>query len=234
MAQAPIMPVFTDALIGDTTHLSTEEFGAYFLLLIVTWRNNGQALPDDDERLARVTRVSVRRWRAKLRPVLVRFFTINDGCWHQRRLEQEYERVEKLISTRRAAAAAGGKATAARFASADSTTNQIKRKKEESDKPESEAARAGEKNEGIIPCARCARLGDHPGKSPELAAKIREQWLFGLYHYGRRRFDGAAGAELTRICDIALRAGSRAATPREITRQLDKLDQLRRDERVAA
>jgi uncharacterized protein YdaU (DUF1376 family) len=39
MSQAPSMPVFTDALLGDTMRLSTEEFGAYCLLLFVTWRN---------------------------------------------------------------------------------------------------------------------------------------------------------------------------------------------------
>jgi hypothetical protein len=37
MAQAPVMPLFTDALIGDTTP-ERFEFGAYLLIMIATWR----------------------------------------------------------------------------------------------------------------------------------------------------------------------------------------------------
>jgi uncharacterized protein YdaU (DUF1376 family) len=91
MSQAPSMPVFTDALLGDTLHLSAEEFGGYCLLLFATWRNNGRALPDSDTKLARICRVSVRRWVGRLRPVLVEFFDISDGNWRQKRLEKEWQ-----------------------------------------------------------------------------------------------------------------------------------------------
>ena len=90
------MPVFTDALIGDTLHLSAEEFGAYCLILFATWRNNGRALGDDDRELSRICRVSEVRWRRTLRPKLVGFFNINDGNWRQKRLEKEWEFVVKV------------------------------------------------------------------------------------------------------------------------------------------
>lgn len=102
MAKAPIMPLFTDALIGDTTHLSAEQFGCYLLILIATWRNNGQALPDDDARMAHICRVGVQHWRRKLRPILAEFFTLADAHWHQQRLETEWERVSNSISKRQA------------------------------------------------------------------------------------------------------------------------------------
>ncbi len=95
------MPVFTDALIGDTLHLSEAEFGAYCLILFTTWRNNGQALIDDDARLARVCRVSISRWRNKLRPILASFFDISDGFWHQKRLEKEWKFVQKRAAISR-------------------------------------------------------------------------------------------------------------------------------------
>ena len=41
MAEAPIMPFATDAYIGDTTHLTTIEHGAYLLLLFAMWRTAG-------------------------------------------------------------------------------------------------------------------------------------------------------------------------------------------------
>jgi uncharacterized protein YdaU (DUF1376 family) len=53
------------------------------LILIATWRNNGQALPDENRRMAHLTRATVKEWRTRLRPVLVEFFDISDGHWHQ-------------------------------------------------------------------------------------------------------------------------------------------------------
>lgn len=95
MSKAPSMPVFTDALIGDTTDLSIEEFGAYTMLLFVTWRNNGAPLPDDPVRMARICRMSEKRWSEKIRPVLVRFFDLSEGTWRQARLEKEWNFVAK-------------------------------------------------------------------------------------------------------------------------------------------
>ncbi len=103
------MPVFTDALIGDTLHLSTEEFGAYCLLLFATWRNNGKALPDDDASLARICRVPEKRWVKTVRPTLSRFFNIDDGCWHQKRLEKEWEFVQRRAETSRRNGPLGGR-----------------------------------------------------------------------------------------------------------------------------
>lgn len=94
MSQAPMMPVFIDALLGDTLHLSAEEFGAYCLLLFATWRNNGRALADDDRKLARICRVTEDRWRKRIKPALHGFFAISDGFWHQKRLEKEWKYVE--------------------------------------------------------------------------------------------------------------------------------------------
>lgn len=109
MSQAPAMPVFTDAIIGDTTHLTTEEFGAYCLLLFATWRNNGVPLVDDAKRLARVCRVTPARWEQKLRPVLAGFFDLAAGTWRQKRLEKEWDFVSKRSRVSRENGARGGR-----------------------------------------------------------------------------------------------------------------------------
>ena len=109
MSKAPIMPLVTDALLGDTLHLSTEEFGAYLLIIIATWRNNGTALPDSDLRMARICRVPVRRWRERIRPALLSFFTFEDGLWHQKRLENEWAKCAERIKHSRFNGARGGR-----------------------------------------------------------------------------------------------------------------------------
>jgi uncharacterized protein YdaU (DUF1376 family) len=107
MSRAPWMPVFTDALLGDTSHLSAEEFGAYCLILFATWNNGGRPFDDDDHRMARIIRSTPKRWQ-KLRPVLTQFFDLSDRKWAQKRLQKEYARIELSLSQKSLA----GKASA--------------------------------------------------------------------------------------------------------------------------
>jgi uncharacterized protein YdaU (DUF1376 family) len=109
MSQAPAMPVFTDALIGDTTHLSAEEFGCYFLLLCATWRNNGQPFSDNARDLARICRVTTRRWQKTMRARIAPFFNLSDGTWRQKRLEKEWQRCARLAEISRSNGAQGGR-----------------------------------------------------------------------------------------------------------------------------
>ena len=95
MSQAPAMPLFTDAYLGDTMHLSLEEHGAYLKLLMIIWRNNGQPVEDDDKRIARMLGVSVPKWRSKLRPAIAPFFDLSEGTFRQKRLEKEWQYVSK-------------------------------------------------------------------------------------------------------------------------------------------
>lgn len=108
MAKAPVMPLWTDALIGDTTHLSAEQFGCYVLILVATWRNNGKPLPDDDSRMAKICKIGVTKWRRKVKPILREFFDVNESGWHQQRLEKEWNRVSRFLSQQAAKGKAGG------------------------------------------------------------------------------------------------------------------------------
>ena len=109
MSQAPIMPIFTDAYLADTLHLSTEEHGAYLLLLFATWRNNGQPLADDPRKLSRIVRVSERRWVDKIRPSLAPFFDLSGGSWRQMRLENAWADVAKRSASFAERGAKGGR-----------------------------------------------------------------------------------------------------------------------------
>ena len=107
MAEFPALPLWTDAYLGDTTHLDTTEHGAYLLLLMVAWRSADTALPDDDVLLAKYARCGVKMWR-RLRPILAPFFAVENGRWVQLRLLEEKQKVVD----RRDKQAANGRASA--------------------------------------------------------------------------------------------------------------------------
>jgi uncharacterized protein YdaU (DUF1376 family) len=107
MAEFPAMPLWTDAYLGDTTHLTTLEHGAYLLLLMTAWRSREHTLPDDDRLLARYAKMTPAQWQ-RVKPILAEFFTISNGRWAQRRLLDEANAVKQFREKQRAA----GKASA--------------------------------------------------------------------------------------------------------------------------
>ena len=80
------MPVYIGDYLADTMHLSTEQHGAYLLLLFHLWRRG--ILPDDDVVLAQITGLPISAWSI-CRLVLAEFFEIHDGLWHHGRVERE-------------------------------------------------------------------------------------------------------------------------------------------------
>jgi uncharacterized protein YdaU (DUF1376 family) len=110
MSTVPYMPLFVADYLGDTTHLSTEEHGAYMLLLMAMWQAGGE-LPADPERLARMARMSVKRWE-KIAPVVLAYFTKSGDFLHQKRLTQERLKVGGKSAARRDAQKASVEARA--------------------------------------------------------------------------------------------------------------------------
>lgn len=107
----PSIPLFGDAYLADTRHLSLEEHGAYLQLLMIAWRTEGCCLPDDDSRLARMLGVTAARWR-KLKPTVMAFWTLDGGQWKQARLSKERQFVEEKRAKNRASADARWKGQA--------------------------------------------------------------------------------------------------------------------------
>ena len=95
MAEFPSLPLWTDAYLGDTGHLTTIEHGAYLLLLITMWRSKECRLADNDVLLARYARLTAGQWR-RIRVILEPFFKVKDGWWTQGRLTDEWEAVRQL------------------------------------------------------------------------------------------------------------------------------------------
>lgn len=95
MAEFPYLPIWTDAYLADTRHLTTEEHGAYLLLMMEAWRRPTCSLPDDDRLLARLAGVSADKWD-EIKPVVMAFWK-QDGrskTWTQKRLISERQKSE--------------------------------------------------------------------------------------------------------------------------------------------
>jgi uncharacterized protein YdaU (DUF1376 family) len=102
-------PLVVGDYLKDTSRLTTEQHGAYLLLLMDYWVDGPP--PDDDVALAAITRLDAKRWKAT-RPAMLKFFRIEDGVWRQKRADEEKERwtERKRKFTERAAAGGRGKA----------------------------------------------------------------------------------------------------------------------------
>ncbi|WP_123149823.1 DUF1376 domain-containing protein [Mesorhizobium delmotii] len=62
MSSLAWMPIYTGDVLAETASLSTDEFGAYILLLFAYWQAGD--LPQDDVRLARIARLDLERWQS--------------------------------------------------------------------------------------------------------------------------------------------------------------------------
>lgn len=101
------MPMYWADYKSDTAHLSRDEHGGYMLLIAHYWHTG--SLPDDDERLARITLCQSQcEWHA-LRSALKPFF---DDGWKHKRIDAELAKAEEAYKKR---ALASEKAHAVRW-----------------------------------------------------------------------------------------------------------------------
>lgn len=109
MAEFPALPLFTDAYIADTAHLTNEEHGVYLRLLMFAWRTKTCSLPDDDARLALMVGVTKGKW-AKIKPQIMSFWDMSDDGWKQKKLSSQRDFVEKNREQKRIAGKASARA----------------------------------------------------------------------------------------------------------------------------
>lgn len=101
------MPLYIDNYLGDTIRLTTEQHGAYLLLIMEGWKSGGR-LPDDDDQLAAIAKMAPRDWR-KIAPIIRRYFTVEGADLVQSRLGREVLKAKRLSEARRETGAMGGR-----------------------------------------------------------------------------------------------------------------------------
>lgn len=106
----PYMPLYVADYVGDTQHLSTEQHGAYLLLLMALWRAGGR-LPNDQVKIARIVRLSPSKW-SRIADDVMAFFTADEDGITQKRLAAEIEKASKKSQVRSEAGKAGAEAKA--------------------------------------------------------------------------------------------------------------------------
>ena len=114
------MPIYWGDYLRDTGHLATLEHGAYMLLIGHYW-TTGKPLPDDDKRLANITKLGPDDWLT-IRPTIREFFEVNNGKWIHKRIEHE---LKKANHNRQVASEKGRKGAHARWHSDDASENDI-------------------------------------------------------------------------------------------------------------
>lgn len=86
-----MLPLWTDAYLADTSILSTQQHGAYLLLLMKCWRTKDCRLPNDDVKLARCAGLTKASWKRIKDDVLDLWDISNCGKWvSQKRLMKEH------------------------------------------------------------------------------------------------------------------------------------------------
>lgn len=108
------MPLYIGDYMAGTSRLTTEQHGAYLLLIMDYWMNGPP--PNDDRVLASITRMSADAWSIN-QASIKHFFFVDDGCLKHKRIEQELARAREKRSVSRQKAE---KAAAARWSNATS------------------------------------------------------------------------------------------------------------------
>lgn len=92
MAALPYMQFFVADYLADTMHLTTEEHGAYLLLIFNYWQT-GKALPNNDKRLSIIAGLDSERW-TNVKQTLAEFFVVSEENLTHPRIEADLQFVE--------------------------------------------------------------------------------------------------------------------------------------------
>lgn len=98
LMKRPWMPLYIADYLADTAHLNTSEHGAYLLLIMFYWTKG--SLPESEEAIRRITRMTSRQW-SQSRDAIRSLF--GDG-WRHTRIDNELAKAIEKSSVNSATA----------------------------------------------------------------------------------------------------------------------------------
>jgi len=90
MAKFPSMPLWTDAWLAATNHLTFEEKGIYMDMLVLMWRTPGCRIPADQAWIERHLRINNDQFDTIIKPIIDEFLDTTGNWVTSRRLQKEY------------------------------------------------------------------------------------------------------------------------------------------------
>lgn len=90
----PWMPLYVGDYLANTQHLTTEQHGAYLLLIMHYWVNGG--LPTEAAQLMAIARLTPSKWFSN-QMAIANFF---DGHWRHSRIDAELAKAKDISSKR--------------------------------------------------------------------------------------------------------------------------------------
>jgi uncharacterized protein YdaU (DUF1376 family) len=94
----PWMPFYVADYLADTTHLTTQQHGAYVLLMLRYWATG--SIPNDDAQLAQIVRLDYATWQIE-KAIVLAFFRADLS---HKRIEQELQKTASIPRKRSASA----------------------------------------------------------------------------------------------------------------------------------
>ena len=95
------MPFYVADYLADTGHLSTEEHGAYLLLICHYWRHGG--LPANEQQLLQICHSDATRWPG----ILLTMRSLFSPHWRHKRIDAELMKARDLSQKRQKAGISG-------------------------------------------------------------------------------------------------------------------------------
>lgn len=117
------MPLHIDDFLSRTARISTEDKGAYMMLLMNYWRNQ-EPLPADEYALANIAGVSIEKWQAMAHRILP-FFTEKDGLLHNKRIDTEIQKAVGISKKRQESGRKGGRPAKQKETKCKANENQL-------------------------------------------------------------------------------------------------------------
>lgn len=95
------VPLHIGDFLAGTIHMDATETGAYLMLLLSHYQSGEKGLPDDDKKLSRMARTTMKTWN-RIRPVLEEKFIVKNDFWVHERVLETLRKVNEKNSQQKA------------------------------------------------------------------------------------------------------------------------------------